>query len=156
MNLQALGSVGGLVVMISVIYLAIQIRHSTHAQRTQNSAVALDRLSNFQARMSRDADFADLLLAGVTDITAFEFMFHQAEEGTMPDVVWQRWRTTLQWWMAFPGVQAWWDSRPSPFTGSFCTEVARLRSAGLPDPAAQWRWREFLRGAQDAAMESPE
>lgn len=173
MDLQTLGNVGefvgGLVVVISVVYLAMQIRQHTRAQRTQSYAVALDRLSGFQSRMSEDAAFADLLQIGVQDparltrqqriqftwafyemFGAFEFMFHQATSRSLPDEVWQRWRATLQWWMAFPGVRSWWDSRPSPFTDGFCAEVAALRQAGLPDAEAQQRWTAFLLSGDQA------
>lgn len=173
MDLQTLGNfgefVGGLVVVISVVYLAMQIRQHTLAQRTQNYAVALDRLSGFQARMSQDEAYGDLLRTGVLNpgrltrqhriqftwafyemFGAFEFMFHQASSGALPPEVWERWRSTLQWWMAFPGVQQWWDSRPSPFTATFTREVESVRRAGLPDRAAQQRWTSFLLGDAEA------
>lgn len=177
MNLQTLGNfgefVGGLVVVISVVYLAMQIRQQTRSQQTQNYAVALDRLSGFQARMSQDVAYSDLLQTGVLEparlsrehriqftwafyemFGAFEFMFHQASSGALPAEVWERWRNTLQWWMAFPGVQAWWDARPSPFTATFTREVEAVRLAGLPDSEAQRRWAAYLAGGDHATAQS--
>jgi hypothetical protein len=139
MNLETLGNlgefIGGLVVVITVIYLARQIQQNTRAQRTQNYAVALGRISEFQARMGRNPEFADILVEGVQHperisqqqrvrfswvfyemFGAFEFIYLQAEAGGMPKEVWERWAATLRWWMSFPGVQTWWDARPTPFT----------------------------------------
>ena len=157
--------IGGLVVVVSVVYLAMQVRQYTGAQRTQNYAVALARIGDFQARMSRESEFADILVYGTSDpgrltrqqriqftwafyemFGAFEFMFLQTRSGAMPEDVWQRWHATLRWWMSFPGVQAWWRSRPSPFTEAFSRLVDDAAAQGPLDPAANERWVAYLQG----------
>jgi hypothetical protein len=166
-DLQSLANlgefVGGFVVVVSVVYLCRQLRQNTRAQRTQNYAVALERIAEFQSRMTREANFADLLMIGVDDpialppqqriqftwafyemFGAFEFIFLQAQAGGMAAEVWERWRGTLQWWMAFPGVRVWWHARPAPFTAAFSRFVDDMIDAGPPDQEAHRRWLAFL------------
>ncbi|MBX3705415.1 MAG: hypothetical protein KF911_02190 [Pseudomonadales bacterium] len=174
MNLEALGNlgefVGGLVVVVSLVYLARQIRQNTRAQRMQAYAVALGRISEFQSSMSHDPAFSEILLEGVLHpdrmsqaqrvqftwvfyemFGAFEFIYLQSESGDMPDEVWARWSSTLRWWISFPGVRAWWDARPAPFTDAFSRQVEMLRDSGPADAAAQARWAAWLQGTVPGA-----
>lgn len=169
LDLDALANLGefvsGIAVVVSLLYLAYQVRQSTKSLKTENYARALERVSALQARLSSDAAFAAIVTRGTIDPSrltaeqrvqftwtfyemfgAFEFMFHQAESGALPREVWQRWSDTLTWWISLPGVQAWWVAQPAPFSASFTSHVnGRLRE-GPPDPDAGQRWSAFLRG----------
>lgn len=146
MDLQQLADLGqfvsGVVVIISLVYLAVQVRQNTRTLRTDNYARALDRVSAIQSQLGRDAELAALFSRGAADIAslsplqrvqfmwfayemlgAFEFMFHQARERAIPDEVWDRWSAAADWWLSFPGLRA-----------------------GAPDPAAARRTQEFIRG----------
>ena len=58
MDLQALANlaqfVSGVVVIVSLVYLAVQVRQNTQSLHTENYGRALDRISSMQAQMSRD------------------------------------------------------------------------------------------------------
>lgn len=157
--------VSAIAVVVSLLYLAYQVRQSTHSLRTENYARALERIATMQARLSSDAAFAAIVTRGAIDPSrltveqrvqftwtfyemfgAFEFMFHQSESGALPREVWQRWSETLAWWISLPGVQAWWAARPAPFSPSFTRHVDGRLQSGLPDPAAARRWSAFLAG----------
>lgn len=176
MDLQSLANlgefIGGVVVVVSLAYLALQVRQSTRAQLTQNYGRALERLSYFQSNMSQSSDFSDLLFLGMTDperltpqqrirfawvfyelFGTYEFMYHQAVDGGLPPKVWARWHDTIVWWLLYPGVQAWWDARPTPFTADFSAYVDRQRMHGVADEAAQQRWTRFLHGARAVRRE---
>jgi hypothetical protein len=169
LDLDTLASLGELVsaiaVVVSLVYLAYQVRQSTASLRTENYSRALERVSALQARLSSDAAFAAIVTRGAIDPSrltaeervqftwtfyemfgAFEFMFHQAESGALPREVWQRWSDTLAWWISLPGVQAWWLARPAPFSQSFTRHVDGRLQTGHPDAASAARWRAFLRG----------
>jgi hypothetical protein len=75
---------------------------------------------------------------------AFEFMFHQARADALPGDVWARWRGTIDGWLSFPGVRAWWHGRPSPFTESFTAFVEERIRAAAVDPSQEARWQHFL------------
>ena len=127
MSLQALANLaeilGGLAVVISLVYLAIQVRQGTRAQRTENYARALDRLATMQALLSHDGELSRVFSRGVVDPSsltpaqrtqltwalyeafgAFEFMFHASRNDAIPDEVWKRWSEATAWWLMFPGA----------------------------------------------------
>jgi len=158
--------VGAIAVVVSLVYLAYQVRQSTESLRTENYARALERVAAMQARLSSDAAFSAIVTRGAIDplrltaeervqftwtfyemFGAFEFMFHQSESGALPREVWQRWSDTLAWWISLPGVRAWWLARPAPFSASFTSHVDERLQTGLPDPAAAKRWSAYLRGS---------
>lgn len=156
----------GIAVVISLVYLAIQVRQNTASIRTENFARALDRVSAMQSLLFGNGNLARLQATGVVDTSAltreerlqltwwlteafgaFEFMFHQAQSGALPDEVWERWSATAAWWISFPGVQAWWQARPTPFSRSFTAFVDGLIREGRFDSEAAERFGKFLAGA---------
>lgn len=162
--------VGGLVVVVSLFYVALQVRQNTQSLRTENYGRVLDRISAVQARLSTDPDFTDIFSRGVADMGNlgpterirlawalremfgnYEFMFHQAEQGALPDEVWERWYATMEWWLTFPGIRAWWHKKPTPFSGSFssCVEDLLERTPVREDGAGPWQ------SLLDAAPEAP-
>jgi hypothetical protein len=169
MDLQNLANLGefisGLVVIISLAYLAVQVKQNTQSLHTDNYGRALDRISAMQSQMSRDGQVTLLFSKGLVDPSslsaqeripftwmayeafgAFEFMFHQAQSRAIPGEVWERWSATTAWWLSFPGVRAWWAARPAPFSTSFSAFVERCIRDNPTDPAAPRRWQEFVRG----------
>ena len=164
---------GGIFVVCSLVYLAIQIRQNTQSNRAENFARGLERISEMQATLSRDPELASLHARGVADASsltpqerirftwwfaeafgAFEFLFHQSKTGAIPDEIWERWSETVAWWLSYPGVQAWWRAHPAPFSRSFTRFVDELVSEGQFDVASTARWQEFVRGSP-VAMDSP-
>jgi len=166
-NLESLASlgeiVGAIAVVVSLIYLAVQVRQGTRAQRTENSSRILDRTATMQAALSRDPAMSVLFSKGVTDPTiltpqqriqftwamyeffgALEFMFLAAKEKSIPEEIWQRWSSAAAWWLTFPGVQAWWEARPIPFASSFSTYIESLLDDNPTDADSTRRYQHFL------------
>jgi hypothetical protein len=171
LSLETLANLGEFVsafaVVLSLVYLAYQVRQNTLSLRTENYARALDRVAAQQARMSADPAMAALFGRGVLDTSsltpeqriqfawafyemfgAFEFMYHQSRAGALQAEVWERWSATLSWWISLPGVQAWWRAKPTPFSASFSEFVEACLSAAPADVAAARRWQEFLSGSR--------
>lgn len=179
MGLQDLANaaevVSGVVVAITLIYLVIQIRQNTASIRAENFARALDRVSAMQSALFENAELARLQAQGALDPSkltreerlrltwwfleafgTFEFMFHEARSGALPDEVWHRWSVTIAWWVSFPGVQAWWRAIPTPFSQSFTSFVDDTIRNGRSDSAAANRFDAFLRGTSvREAQKSP-
>jgi hypothetical protein len=166
-DLQSLANIGEIIgaitVVLSLIYLAIQIRQSTQAQRTENYSRALDRLAAMQSSLSQDDQFSLIFSKGVLDTTkltpqerlrftwslyeafgAFEFMFHASKTDAIPEEVWRRWSAAVAWWLTFPGVQNWWSSRPIPFTDRFTSFVESLLEDNPTDVDSSQRYQEFI------------
>ena len=150
-------------VVISVVNLASQVRRHTKSLHSQNYAKALDRIAAVQSRLGTDPVASDIFSRGVRDagclepaeriqmswilyeiFGSFEFMFEEARGGTIPPQVWERWAATLAWWISLPGVQAWWQSKPTPFTDGFAKFVAACIEKPAHDTAAAARWQSFL------------
>jgi hypothetical protein len=91
--------VGGIVLVVSLVYLAYQVRQNTQSLRSENYARVLERMSTVQAQLSMDADLHHVFMVGAEDparlsraervrfswalyemFGAGEFMFHQARE----------------------------------------------------------------------------
>lgn len=162
--LQIIGTaVSVLAVTLSLLNLAFQMRQQTKALRSQNYAHALGRLAAVQARLSGDADLADLFARGVRDTSrltlperiqftwafyeifgSFEFMYDQARAGALPGEVWKRWEATLAWWLSLPGVKSWWQARPTPFGPRFTGLVEQQLQAPQVDREAAARWQAFV------------
>ena len=167
MNLEMLGNLGefvsGIVVIASLAYLAVQVRHNTRSLRTENYARALERVSALQSRLSQDGDFCALFSRALTDPSSVdpnqriqftwilyelfggqEFLFHQSQAGAIPEEVWERWSETMAWWLSYPGVRSWWHAKPTPFSASFSAYVDALLHRPTPDENANQRWQDFI------------
>jgi len=162
MDLRTLADVGqflgGLGVIVSLVYLAVQIRDSTASQRSENYARSLERMATIQQLMARDAELTRTLNRGLVDpasltpiqriqftwiFTEFfgglEFMHSQSQQGGIPRDLWLRWEETLKWWLTHPGVRAWWRGKPAPFTPGFSRCVERCMESGYrPDRPGAW------------------
>lgn len=170
-SLANLGEIiGAIAVVVSLIYLAVQVRQNTQAQRTENFSRALDRVAAMQATLSQDSDTAVIFSKGVVEPSnlspkerlqftwamyelfgAFEFMFLASRDAAIPDEVWQRWSAAVAWWLTFPGVQTWWEIRPIPFTRSFTSYIEALRNSNPTDAELTRRYENFVaRGKRQA------
>ena len=167
-SLANLGEIiGAIAVVVSLIYLAVQVRQNTQAQRTENFSRALDRVAAMQANLSQDSESAVSFAKGVEDpmaltpreriqftwsmyelFGAFEFMFLASNTDAIPKQVWQRWSSAVAWWLTFPGVQIWWSARPIPFTTSFTAYVEALLKDNPTDGETTRRYHEFVAKGQ--------
>ncbi len=166
-DLEALANlgevIGAIAVVISLIYLAVQVRQNTRAQHIENSSRILDRTAAMQAALSRDPAMSALFSKGVSDpqqltpreriqftwamyefFGALEFMFFAARENSIPDEIWQRWSSAAAWWLSFPGVQAWWKVRPIPFANSFTSYIESLLENNPTDAESTRRYQDFV------------
>jgi len=166
---------GGIAVIVSLVYLALQVRQNTLSLRTENYSRTLDRIAAIQSQLSRDGEFSRLLARGVADASAltpreriqftwilyetfgaFEFMFHAAQTRALPDEVWERWSATVAWWLSFPGAQVWWQHRPAPFSASFTAYVEEILRNNPTDRAAVARWQAFVAHGDTRSESQPE
>lgn len=169
LELQSIASlaeiVSGVAVVVSLVYLALQVRQNTHSLRTENYARALDRVAAIQAQLSKGGESSRVFTRGVIDASkltpeeriqftwrlyeifgAFEFMYHAVQTRALPDEVWERWSSAVAWWLAYPDVRGWWHARPIPFSTSFTAYVEKMIQDNPTDKAATERWRIFVEG----------
>lgn len=163
-SLANLGEIiGAIAVVVSLIYLAVQVRQNTQAQRTENFSRALDRVAAMQAALSQDSEASVIFSKGVADPSnlrprermqftwamyelfgAFEFMFLASKTNSIPEEVWRRWSAAVAFWLSFSGVQTWWKMRPIPFTDSFSSYIESLLENNPVDAESKQRYQEFI------------
>jgi hypothetical protein len=147
MNWDAIGAisemVGAVAVVISLIYLAIQIRSSTEATRTStyqsvvsefghvNNVMAGSRgLSGLFARAMEEFETLDAedkaRVSQLFFVTFhnFENMYYQYLKGYLEEEVWIGWRRLMLTYHARPGFQLWWSIRSDVFSKSFVDFLA--------------------------------
>ena len=117
-NLESLANLGEVIgaigVVVSLLYLAVQVRQNTQAQQTENFSRALDRVAAIQAALSQDAGTSVVFSKGVSDPSgltarermqftwamyelfgAFGCMFLAAKTNAIPAEVWRRWSSAV-------------------------------------------------------------
>jgi hypothetical protein len=145
-TLSQLGEfIGGFGVILTLIYLAIQLRNNTSSQRADMTARILERLSAQQHYLGFDVEANTFYMSAAADPTklsveergrflwimyeffgSMEFLMQQYEAGNIDEQLWLRWLHTMDYWLSFPGIKASWIGRATPFTDNF-TELVEHR-----------------------------
>ncbi len=181
MELDQLASIGellgGMGVILSLLYLAFQLREQSRGLRSESYGRSLDRLARIQERLSEPSEFSRCFNRGLVDpeslsieerihftwactemFGAFEYMHYQQSQGALPEQIWLRWKDTVRFWMTFAGIRAWWIGKPSPFNASFSALIEDcIREGYQPDCPGAWeQWMLKGTGGQgDARTDSP-
>jgi len=161
-NLDQLASIGellgGVGVILSLLYLAFQLRDHSRGLRSESYGRSLDRLARMQERFAEDSDFSKIYNKGLANPESlsveerirftwgctemfgdFEYMHYQHRQGDLPEEIWHRWRETIKFWLSFPGIRAWWHGKPSPFSIEFSSFVEDcIRDGYQPERPGAW------------------
>ncbi|HSM35091.1 MAG TPA: hypothetical protein VK837_01730 [Longimicrobiales bacterium] len=157
--------VGGSFVVVTLIYLAYQVRQNTQSLRSENYARVLERMSTLQSRLAADPDVNRVIAVGADDpaklspsdrmrlgwalyelFGAAEFMHHMNRNRALPAEVWERWDASLAWWLSHVGIRRWWEAKPAPMSTSFEAHVEDVLARPLIDPGRERKWRRFVAG----------
>jgi hypothetical protein len=167
-NLQVLANIGefigGIGVILSLVYVALQVRSNTRSQRNDIEARALERLASMQRELACNEDLNRIFMLCLLDtrsvktadrvrytwymtelFSAMEFLLQQYRQGNFDSANFQRWESTLRWWLTFPGIIDWWNCKPAPFTPEFEKYVDRLITIGYEQPNLD-QWSAYLAG----------
>ncbi len=160
MNWEAIGAVGEVLGAIGVIltlgYLAVQIRQNTRTVRGSTQIEIVTAQSSFSRLVTQDQDIARIIRVGTLDLDQldpdeqarfaglmahmfanFEAAYLQHEQGLLDDDHWEGWQPSLEWWTSLPGVVEWFRRRGSidPFSTRFREFLRqRFESAAKRDP----------------------
>jgi hypothetical protein len=154
MNWQVMATVAELLaaigVIVSLIYLASQVRDGAAQTRLMAVQSILGKLNSTFDRLAGDQSAADLWARGLrgmaelrTDAETVRFMatllglfrtyeelFQYYKQGSIDDWAWSGLDAGFRDIMATPGFQEWWELRQ----GWFCTEFAAFIGDALPAP----------------------
>ena len=157
MDWEAIGAVGELLgaagVIVSLLYLAIQIRGDARAKRAETVHEQSEAFRNFLHIIATNREVADIYVRGIRDFGSlhddelarfssllgflfrvYEENFFQWREGILDDHVWHGLESPVDDILAYSGVSAWWATRDHWFSGPFREFVqAKLAAPKTPN-----------------------
>ena len=129
---------GGTVVVVSLVYLALQSKQASIQQRSENYGRTVDRASAVMSQWASNPELNRLVIDGSINLAildpydrirfiwqmseifaVYEFTFEQQNLNVLPDHVWQRYSQHLDMWLSLPGVREYWASNPGDFSPLF-------------------------------------
>ena len=156
MNWDMLSAIGQVVaaigVILSLIYLAIQIREQNRERRRAGVNILTAQWSDLVKSAQESREFAVLFLQGIRSFhgldapsklrfSAFftrftrncEGMYIYYRDGTLEKALWDEVERTMIDYFAYPGVKEWWDTRKWWVTDEFRAVVEAI-IAKNPEP----------------------
>lgn len=153
-SLEALGNLGDFLgsvgVLISLVYLAVQIRKSTETERAATYRAIVADFGHMNEALAGNPELTRLYVQALEDFGAltpteraqasqvfymnfryFENMYYQSRKGYLEDEVWIGWKRLMLTYFARPGFQLWWRARRDVFSEPF---VRFLESGRLDRP----------------------
>ncbi len=122
--------IGGVAVLVTLIYLALQVRDGTNEQRMAASREATRELASVLKTIVTTPEQAELFMAALGQfdrlegadrlrisailshlLRLFEQLFYQQEAGRVDAEVWQGYEHQLHDMAAYPGFKSWWPTR---------------------------------------------
>jgi len=156
LNWEALGAIGEIAgaigVIISLVYLAVQIRGDASAKRAAVVHEQSEAYRSFLQMISANGELGGLYLKGLRDFESlddtehvrfsshlgflfrvFEENFFQWKEGNLDPDHWHGYEAPLTDTAAYPGVRAWWKTRAHWYSAPFGEFVeAKMDESGRP------------------------
>jgi len=130
--------IAAVAVVVSLLYLAIQIRQNTKAVRTSNFHGITDSFNQINNTIANDESLARIFHVGMADFSQlnedekirFNFMFlsafrvmetlyYQSTQGVAEQQLWLVEQQTIKALLSGPGTLEWWSSNPLSLTPGF-------------------------------------
>jgi hypothetical protein len=150
MTLEDLGNfgefLGAIGVIVSVLYLAIQIRQNTRSVRSSAYQSVVSSSVQMAAAYANDESLAELWPKGAREYStlseperfrfglfaysvfrSYENLFFQYKQGAVEPDLWQGFRNMLVRDLKTPGLVTWWESQRNIFSSAFQRYVDELR-----------------------------
>ena len=153
--LEALGNlgdfIGGLAVIATLVYLAVQVRQNTQLLRANALSTSSAANVAFNHLLGNNPDAARVFQVGLEDFDAlseeerrqflqllrglmasYEHRFQQHALGMVEETIWQHQRASLSSMLSIPHLAVWWEHRKSVFDPAF---VENLDTASPAPPS---------------------
>lgn len=169
MNWEALGAIGEIsgagVTVVTLLYLALQIRHSREATQASTELEASTQLSVLTARIADDPEIRriwDLVATNDPGIALseaahftwhvsaimhmFEGVWEQFQKGLVSDRIWKEYERSGSAILRTPLMKAWWEKRIAAFSEEFYDYFDSVleKEAGWVMPEGKGWVQEFL------------
>jgi hypothetical protein len=139
-----------LAVVVSLIYMAVQVRQNTRAVRAESARAAITAMRDFNRAMVENRDVARIFRLGTEGLSnldederaqfghlMFNFfktaeeLHYQFRRGTLAPEIWRTWKVVLSLYATSPGFSEYWSLRSVLFTPAFREECDSWRDPGL-------------------------
>ena len=139
--------IGGIAVLVTLIYLALQVNQNTRTLRASSTQAINDSTSGFLTAIALDGEATDIFrrgLIGESDLDAnqttrffllmhaafrrYESAYLQYRMGALDASNWQSWQATVAGALAESGARAWWERASALYSEDFRSFVAVLVS----------------------------
>lgn len=152
MTIQDLGNIGeflaAIATLVTLIYLAQQIRQNTKAIRSASHHAITDSFNQLNGIVAADPAVGEYMRKGSRDYSSltqgeeqsfrhlwlayfriFETLYYQYQNGTMDKQLYESEHRSLESVIANPGVQEWWKTNTISFSEEFRNHVDGLIQA---------------------------
>ena len=150
--ISALGQMlGALGVIISLIYLAIQIRSQKRESRNTAMNALVTHFSDLMRSQAENPDLCDLWLRGLhsfdeldgasklrfgshlgRQLRAADSLYLHFLDGTLDPRLWRGFDRTIRDVAAYPGFQKWWPTRKDWYSDELCALVDKHIQTAKP------------------------
>ncbi len=156
MEIQDLGAIGdligGVAIIVSLIYVGVQIKQSTAASRAATYQAFSQQYTQHMVPLQR-ADFRDIFLRGLGDadsldagekvaffsylngvLRMFEAFYLQQKDGSFESSIYEPWAAQLVDLLGNSGAKSYWKIRRHTFHVEFADHIDNLQSNSNPRP----------------------
>ena len=139
-------------VIITLIYVAIQIRESTVETRILQTQNLVAAHSDANYMLATNTEMAEIVRTGLFDreglsdadkfrfnvfffaaLNRFDFAYHQYKSNRLEEKFWEKMAAEIPIWLNLPGGADWWAQDKSRFSPEFVAYVEK-RCAGFKMP----------------------
>ena len=136
--------IGGIGVVATVIYLVVQVRHSTASTKAASYQAVVSAISDWSRTIGADPNLSRIVRVGtenseqLTDdeYTQFEFLVvsgtrnfenihYQYLVGGISEAVWKGWSIRILTFFNQPGLRPWWEHHKAAYPADFREFVER-------------------------------
>ncbi len=141
--------IGGIAVVVSLVYLASQIRQNSRLLRVSTAAVIGESSIAVTGELTQSPELARIFWEGIADRAALSeadqqrfdplvsqnisrmcLEYHLWQEGAVIPVLWETRRKQISWLIENPGVQHWWREWRRIYDEQFCDFIDGLIREG--------------------------
>ena len=150
--ISAIGQlVGALAVVISLIYVAREVRSGAHATREASMRSVSESYTRWIQQLSAHPELRELYYRGIHDFNSLEGadligfsvlmleafrlneeIYHQRSEGQFGPRLWRGFEVSFPELNAYPGVRAWWRTRSHWFSEEYAKHIDQLQQTAEP------------------------
>ena len=157
MNWEAVSAISGILaaiaVVLTVVYLAIQIRKNTLATYSQTHYLTTAALAETGATIASSSELSRVYriglstpdqldeeeyfrfaLIGTSQFRSFENLFFQYRAGLVSEDFWSGHRENILWFFHRPGMLIWWKEKRLAFSKGFRDFLESSKMAELASP----------------------